>query len=179
MSRVGLSPIEIPSGVEVKLAEGALVAKGKLGEQSVPVAEEVEVVIEDNQIVVKSRGESLRERSMWGTMRSLMNNAVVGVANGFTKRLVITGVGYRAQVQGKNLTLQLGYSHDINYPIPEGIDIQLEGDRSEIVAVTGVSKQRVGQVASEIRAFRKPEPYKGKGIKYDDEQILRKEGKKK
>jgi large subunit ribosomal protein L6 len=108
-----------------------------------------------------------------------MNNAVVGVANGFTKRLVITGVGYRAQVQGKNLTLQLGYSHDINYPIPEGIDIQLEGDRSEIVAVTGVSKQRVGQVASEIRAFRKPEPYKGKGIKYDDEQILRKEGKKK
>jgi|TARA_B100000315_G_scaffold256697_1_gene303275 large subunit ribosomal protein L6 len=179
MSRVGLSPIEIPSGVEVKLAEGAFTAKGKLGEQSVPIAEEVEVVIEDNQVVVKPRGESLRERSMWGTMRSLMNNAVVGVANGFTKRLVITGVGYRAQVQGKNLTLQLGYSHDINYPIPEGIDIQLEGDRSEIVAVTGVSKQRVGQVASEIRAFRKPEPYKGKGIKYDDEQILRKEGKKK
>ena len=179
MSRVGLSPIEIPSGVEVKLAEGAFIAKGKLGEQSVPIGDEVEVVIEDNQVVVKSRGESLRERSMWGTMRSLMNNAVVGVSDGFTKRLVITGVGYRAQVQGKNLTLQLGFSHDINYSIPEGIDIQLEGDRSEIVAVTGISKQRVGQVASEIRAFRKPEPYKGKGIKYDDEQILRKEGKKK
>ncbi len=179
MSRVGLSPIEIPSGVEVKLAEGAFVAKGKLGEQSVPVAEEVDVVIEDNRVVVKARGKTQRERSMWGTMRSLLNNAVVGVSDGFTKRLVITGVGYRAQVQGKKLTLQLGYSHDVTYTFPEGIDIQLEGERGEIVAVTGINKQRVGQVASEIRAFRKPEPYKGKGIKYDDEQILRKEGKKK
>ena len=118
-------------------------------------------------------------RGPCGTTRSLVNNAVVGVSEGFTRRLEVNGVGYRAQVQGKKLNLQLGYSHDIAFDVPEDIKIEIEGDRGNVIAVSGPNKQRVGQVASEIRGFRKPEPYKGKGVKYADEQILRKEGKKK
>ena len=116
---------------------------------------------------------------MWGTTRSLVQNAVSGVSEGFTKRLNVIGVGYRAQIQGSVLNLQLGYSHDIQFPVPDGIKITLEGDRGGVIAVSGSNKQRVGQVASEIRSFRKPEPYKGKGIRYSDEIVFRKEGKKK
>ena len=116
---------------------------------------------------------------MWGTTRSLVNNAVSGVSEGFSKRLEVNGVGYRAQAQGRKLTLQLGYSHDINYTVPEGITAVVEGERNNVIVISGADKQRVGQIASEIRAFRKPEPYKGKGVRYSDEFILRKEGKKK
>jgi large subunit ribosomal protein L6 len=179
MSRVGLSPVPIPSGVEIKIANDVLTAKGKLGEQTVALGDAVNVTVEDNVVRVKQVEDSKFGRSMWGTTRSLVQNAVIGVSEGFTRRLVINGVGYRAAVQGTTLNLQLGYSHDINYPMPEGIKVALEGDRGGIIAISGASKQRVGQVASEIRAFRKPEPYKGKGVRYDDEYVVRKEGKKK
>lgn len=179
MSRVGQSPVSIPDGVEINIANGELTAKGKLGTQSVTLLSLVEVSVEDGTVIVKPNGESKRARSMWGTTRSLVNNAIIGVTEGFTKRLEVNGVGYRAQVQGKKLNLQLGYSHDIAFEVPEGIKIDIEGDRNNVIAVSGSDKQVVGQVASEIRAYRKPEPYKGKGVKYSDEQILRKEGKKK
>jgi large subunit ribosomal protein L6 len=179
MSRVGQNPVNIPDGVEVSVANGELTAKGKLGTQTVAVLSTVNVAVEDGSIVVKPVGNSKRARTMWGTTRSLVSNAVVGVSEGFTKRLEVNGVGYRAQVQGKKLNLQLGYSHDISFEVPDGIKIEVEGDRGNVIAISGSDKQTVGQVASEIRAFRKPEPYKGKGVKYSDEQILRKEGKKK
>ena len=179
MSRVGQSPVAIPDGVEITIAEGVLTAKGKLGTQTVDLLTVVEVSVVDGSVVVKPVNDGKRARTMWGTTRSLVNNAVVGVSEGFTRRLEVNGVGYRAQVQGKKLNLQLGYSHDIAFDIPEDIKIEIEGDRGNVIAVSGPNKQRVGQVASEIRGFRKPEPYKGKGVKYADEQILRKEGKKK
>tara|TARA_A100001037_G_scaffold188374_1_gene168680 strand:- start:275 stop:814 length:540 start_codon:yes stop_codon:yes gene_type:complete len=179
MSRVGKNPVEIPSGVEVSIVDGILTAKGKLGEETVPLTDIVDVTMEENKVSVKPRDETKQSRSMWGTTRSLVQNAVTGVSEGFTKKLEIVGVGYRAQMQGKTLNLQLGYSHDIPYPVPEGITIALEGDRGNVIAVTGPNKQQVGQVASEIRGFRKPEPYKGKGVRYSDEYVLRKEGKKK
>ena len=179
MSRVGKNPVEIPSGVEVSIVDDILTAKGKLGEETVPLTDIVDVTMEENKVSVKPRDESKQSRSMWGTTRSLVQNAVTGVSEGFTKKLEIVGVGYRAQMQGKTLNLQLGYSHDIPYPVPEGITIALEGDRGNVIAVTGPNKQQVGQVASEIRGFRKPEPYKGKGVRYSDEYVLRKEGKKK
>ena len=141
------------------------------------VSKDVEVSREENTVWVKPINDSKRARTMWGTTRSLLNNLVIGVARGFEKQLVIVGVGFRAQIQGKNLVLQLGYSHEIQYPIPDGITIEVP-TQTEIV-VSGPDNQKVGQVAAEIRSFRKPEPYKGKGIRYTDEIILRKEGKKK
>ena len=179
MSRVGQSPVVIPDGVEITIAEGVLTAKGKLGTQTVDLLPVVEVSVEDGNVVVRPVNDGKRAWTMWGTTRSLVSNAVVGVSEGFTRRLEVNGVGYRAQVQGKKLNLQLGYSHDIAFDVPEDIKIEIEGDRGNVIAVSGPNKQRVGQVASEIRGFRKPEPYKGKGVKYADEQILRKEGKKK
>ena len=179
MSRVGQSPVAIPDGVEITIAEGVLTAKGKLGTQTVDLLTVVEVSVVDGSVVVKPVNDGKRARTMWGTTRSLVNNAVIGVSEGFTRRLEVNGVGYRAQVQGKKLNLQLGYSHDIAFDVPEDIKIEIGGDRGNVIAVSGPNKQRVGQVASEIRGFRKPEPYKGKGVKYADEQILRKEGKKK
>ena len=179
MSRVGNNPVDIPSGGKVSIGDGILIAKGKLGEESVSLTDAVKVTMEENQVAVMPRDESKQSRSMWGTTRSLVQNAVTGVSEGFTKRLEIVGVGYRAQMQGKTLNLQLGYSHDIPFPIPGGISIALEGDRGNVIAVTGPNKQQVGQVASEIRGFRKPEPFKGKGVRYSDEYVLRKEGKKK
>ena len=179
MSRVGKNPVAVPGGVEVTIAVGLLTAKGKLGEQKVVITDDVTVERDGDEILVKPRNDSKRSRAMWGTVRNLVRNAVVGVSDGYTRRLEINGVGYRAQMQGKNLSLQLGYSHDISYPVPEGIKIALEGERGNVIAVSGSDKQRVGQVASEIRGYRRPEPYKGKGIKYQDETILRKEGKKK
>lgn len=179
MSRVGKNPVEVPSGVDISIVGGTLTAKGKLGEESVTLVDAVNVTMEDNLIKIAPRDDSKHSRSMWGTTRSLVQNAVSGVSEGFTKRLEIVGVGYRAQMQGKTLNLQLGFSHDVPFPVPEGISIALEGDRGSVIAVTGPNKQRVGQVASEIRAYRKPEPYKGKGVRYSDEYVLRKEGKKK
>lgn len=177
MSRVGKHPVQIPSGVEVAIANNVLTAKGGKGTLMVPLHEMVTVTQEDGKVVVAPRDESQRARTMWGTMRSLINNAVVGASEGFTVRLEISGVGYRAAVQGNTLNLQLGYSHDVSYPIPEGISIRCE--RPTLIEVSGASKQQVGQVASEIRAYRPPEPYKGKGVKYEGELIVRKEGKKK
>lgn len=179
MSRVGKNPVAVPDGVDVSIANNILTAKGKLGEEAVPFTDDVTVELKEGQIWVKPVAQSKRSRSMWGTVRSLVDNAVVGVSEGFTKRLEINGVGYRAQLQGKKLNLQLGYSHDIAFDIPEGISIALEGDRQTVIAVSGPNKQKVGQVASNIRGFRGPEPYKGKGIRYAGEFILRKEGKKK
>ena len=177
MSRVGKHPVAVPDGTEVNIDGTTVTAKGKLGQKSVSLPPEVEISREDNLIWVKPRDTSPRARMMWGTSRSIVNNLVAGVATGFTKTLQITGVGYRANAQGRALKLQLGYSHDIEYALPEGIDVKCEGPTT--VIVSGADKQQVGQVAAEIRAFRKPEPYKGKGIRYANEQILRKEGKKK
>ena len=177
MSRVGNNPVEVPSGVEVTVNGGIVAAKGKLGRLEYEATTDVSVALEDGKVVVKPVDETKRARSMWGTARSRIQNLVTGVSEGFHKDLEISGVGYRAQVQGKTLVLQLGYSHDVNYPIPEGIEIKCEKPTS--IAISGADKQRVGQVAAEIRAYRKPEPYKGKGIKYANEIILRKEGKKK
>ena len=177
MSRVGKNPVEVPNGVEVAINGAIVSAKGKLGQLAYETTPEVSVAMEDGKIVVKPVDDSKAARAMWGTTRSRIQNLVTGVSEGFTRNLEISGVGYRAAVQGKSLNLQLGYSHDINFEIPEGISITCEKPTS--ISIKGADKQRVGQVAAEIRAFRKPEPYKGKGIKYAEEQILRKEGKKK
>jgi len=177
MSRIGKNPIEIPEGVSVEVAGQIVTAKGKLGQHSVTLTDNVEIVQESNKISVSKQDDSLNARKMWGTARSLINNLVVGVSEGFTKKLEINGVGYRAQLQGKELVLQLGFSHDVKFSIPEGIKITCP-DQTHI-DIFGVNKQMVGQVASDIRGYRPPEPYKGKGIKYEAEQILRKEGKKK
>jgi large subunit ribosomal protein L6 len=177
MSRVGKYPVTVPSGVTVEIAHRILKAKGKLGELSLRLSDEVDAKLEGGKVVVTPRSETKRARTLWGTTRAHVNNMVGGVSKGFSKTLEINGVGYRAQVQGKNLQLQLGFSHDVIYPIPAGVTIKCE--RPTQIIISGADRQRVGQVAAEIRAFRKPEPYKGKGIKYDNERILRKEGKKK
>ena len=177
MSRVGKHPVAIPAGVEFAMSGARVTIKGKLGELRSPRLPDVDISVEDSQIWVRPSNDGLRSRAMWGTARSVIANMVVGVSEGFTKRLDINGVGYRAAVQGKTLTLQLGYSHDIVFPVPEGLTITC--DRPNQITVTGADRQRVGQAAAEIRAFRKPEPYKGKGIKYADEWVRRKEGKKK
>lgn len=177
MSRIGKHPVPIPDGVTVEISGRQVTAKGKLGELHVTLMEEVEVKRDGDQIVVRPRDDSDRAQQMWGTARSVVNNLVTGVAEGFTRNLEINGVGYRAQIQGKDLVLQLGFSHEVRYPVPEGITVQCP-DQTHI-SVSGADKQRVGQTAAEIRAFRPPEPYKGKGIKYADEYIMRKEGKKK
>jgi large subunit ribosomal protein L6 len=179
MSRVGINPVTIPSGVEVTVVERLLTAKGKNGELKVPLLDNVDVEIAENKVTVKPLNMSKKARQAWGTTRALINNAVLGASTGFTRRLEVNGVGYRAQIQGSTLKLALGLSHDVNFPIPSDVKIAIEGDRGNVIAVSGASKQRVGQIASEIRAFRPPEPYKGKGVKYAEETILRKEGKKK
>ncbi|MEM6491686.1 MAG: 50S ribosomal protein L6 [Pseudomonadota bacterium] len=179
MSRIGKNPVEAPSGVEMAMASGALKVKGKLGELSMALREDlVSVEIDGGKAVVSPRNaEDRRSRAMWGTTRANIQNMVTGVSEGFKKELELVGVGYRAAVQGKTLQLNLGFSHDVNYPIPDGIEMKCEKPTS--ITITGRDKQQVGQIASEIRGFRPPEPYKGKGVKYVDEQILRKEGKKK
>ena len=177
MSRVGKNPVVIPEGTDVNIMDQIVSAKGKVGELSVSLPREVEITQEQNLIWVKPKSDTKHSRAMWGTSRAVLSNLLTGVAEGYSKSLDITGVGYRASVQGKTLNLHLGYSHDIIYPIPDGIDIKCESQTS--IEVIGADKQVVGQVAAEIRSFRKPEPYKGKGIRYRGEQILRKEGKKK
>ena len=177
MSRVGMVPVEVPSGVDLEIAAGEIKAKGKLGELTMKVVDDVKVSREDNLVWVKPANDGKRARMMWGTTRSLLSNLVVGVSEGFSKRLLINGVGYRAAMQGKELVLQLGHSHEIRYPLPEGIKVDAP-NQTEIV-ISGPNNQVVGQVAAEIRSYRKPEPYKGKGVRYADEIIIRKEGKKK
>ncbi len=177
MSRIGKKPVAIPSGVSVELADGELKVKGPKGLLAMQVLEEVDVTVGDGEIAVKPVNESKRARSRWGMQRTLMANLVEGVTNGFSIKLEVNGVGYRAAVQGKTLRLQLGFSHDVNFPIPDGIDIKCPDQTT--IEISGIDKQRVGQVAAEIRAYRKPEPYKGKGIRYAGEYIFRKEGKKK
>jgi len=177
MSRVGSSPVAVPDGIDIQITGQMVSAKGKLGELAVELPSDVEVTQDGGEIVVKPRSTSKRARMAWGTSRALVNNLVTGVSDGFSKTLEINGVGYRAAVQGKTLNLQLGFSHDVNFPIPEGISINCEGQTT--IVISGTDKQAVGQVAAEIRGYRKPEPYKGKGIKYAGEEIIRKEGKKK
>ena len=177
MSRVGMVPVEVPSGVDLEIAAGEIKAKGKLGELTMKVVDDVKVSREDNLVWVKPANDGKRARMMWGTTRSLLSNLVVGVSEGFSKRLLINGVGYRAAMQGKELVLQLGHSHEIRYPLPEGIKVDVP-NQTEIV-ISGPNNQVVGQVAAKIRSYRKPEPYKGKGVRYADEIIIRKEGKKK
>ena len=176
MSRVGKKPVAIPSGVTASVEGQTVKVKGPKGALSVALHGDVAAKVEGNEVKVDPRADSKRARAMWGTYRSLLANAMTGVTKGFERRLEITGVGYRAALQGKNLQVQLGYSHDIVYPIPEGITIAVPKP-TEIV-VTGIDGQKVGHVAAEIRSFRKPEPYKGKGVKYSNETIFRKEGKK-
>ena len=177
MSRVGKHPVLIPSGVTVAVDGQRVHASGKQGTLDRTLMREVRITREDNKISIRPRDDSLRARMMWGTAPTLVANLVEGVSQGFSRKLEITGVGYRVQVQGNTLVMQLGYSHDVQYPAPEGISIQCP-DQTHIV-ISGASKELVGQVASEIRAFRPVEPYKGKGIKYDNEFVIRKEGKKK
>ena len=177
MSRIGKKPIPVPSGVELSVDGQTVSAKGRKGELSVVLVNEVLAKLEDGEVTIEPRDESKRARSMWGMSRTLVQNIVTGVSEGFTKNLEINGVGYRAQLQGSNLQLALGFSHDVLYAVPDGIKI--ECPKPTEIVVSGINKQQVGQVAAEIREFRPPEPYKGKGVKYADEQIFRKEGKKK
>ena len=177
MSRIGKKPVMMPSGVTAAIEGRTLSVKGPKGTLSLALADEVTYAIEDGAISVQPANETKRARSFWGMQRTLVQNLVTGVTEGFTKTLQITGVGYRANLQGKNLKLQLGYSHDVDYPVPEGIEIKTPDQTT--VHITGIDRQKVGQVAAEIRRWRKPEPYKGKGIKYAGEFIFRKEGKKK
>ncbi len=177
MSRIGKEPVEIPSGVDVKIDGPVVTAKGKLGEESVRLTSDVVLSQEEGKLWVKPANDGKRARMMWGTSRSMLQNIVTGVSEGFTYNLEITGVGYRAAVQGQSLNLQLGHSHDINHPIPKGLTVTVE--RNTSIEVKGTNKQVMGQFCSEVRGFRPPEPYKGKGVRYRDEYILRKEGKKK
>lgn len=177
MSRIGKVPVAIPAGVTAEIADGVLSVKGPKGTLTLTMREEISYTLEDGKILVKPANATKAARAFWGMQRTLVSNLITGVTDGYTKVLEITGVGYRANAQGKNLKLQLGYSHDVDFAVPEGIEIKTPDNTT--VEITGIDKQKVGQVAAEIRRWRKPEPYKGKGIKYRGEYIFRKEGKKK
>lgn len=177
MSRIGKKAVAIPDGVTATLDGSDLTIKGPKGEMAMQFVPEVSASMEDGSIVVAPVDSTKRARSMWGMQRTLASNLVEGVTAGYSKKLEINGVGYRAQMKGSSLNLQLGYSHDIDFPVPEGIKIETP-DQTTIL-ISGIDKQKVGQTAAKIREFRKPEPYKGKGIKYAGEYIFRKEGKKK
>ena len=177
MSRIGKKPVAVPSGVTAAIADGALTVKGPKGTLTLSLADDVTYKVEDGSISVQPANDTKRARAFWGMQRTLVQNLVTGVTEGYTKVLEITGVGYRASSQGKNLKLQLGYSHDVDFAVPEGIEIKTPDNTT--IEISGIDKQKVGQVAAEIRRWRKPEHYKGKGIKYRGEYIFRKEGKKK
>jgi large subunit ribosomal protein L6 len=177
MSRIGKKAVPVPAGVTVNLAGQNVTVKGPKGELKMVLVEQVLAKMEQGGVKVDPRDQSKTARACWGMSRTMIRNMITGVTQGFSKSLEINGVGYRAAIAGKNLQLNLGYSHDVNYPIPAGIDIKTPKP-TEIV-ISGIDKQRVGQVAAEIREFRGPEPYKGKGVKYAGEYIFRKEGKKK
>ena len=177
MSRIGKYPVEVPAGVTVTLSGQDITVKGPKGELSRRLNDNVAVSQEDNKIVVKPRSESRFARSIWATTRTVVSNMVTGVSKGYTKNLEIKGVGYRAAMQGQTLVLQLGYSHEVRYDVPKGIAVAVE--KQTELAISGIDKELVGQVAAEIREWRKPEPYKGKGVRYQGEYIAMKEGKKK
>lgn len=185
MSRIGKTPITVPDGVEVTIDGQTVKTKGKLGELTLDVHNEVSIEMSDVKgdddktskvITLAARNDDFAQK-VWPTMRTLVNNMIVGVSEGYTKVLEIKGVGYRANLQGQDLVLALGFSHEVRHRVPEGIKIEMDGQT--IVKISGIDKQRVGQVAAEIRSYRPPEPYKGKGVRYQDEYVLRKEGKKK
>ena len=177
MSRIGKNPVAIPDGVDVAVSGRQVTVKGKLGELNSQLSPELEVSTKDGKVFIKPIGEDVRSRSMWGLGRTIVNNMILGVSEGFSRKLEIVGVGYRAAIEKKVLTLQLGYSHDIKVMIPDEIEVICE--KPTEIEIKGADKQRVGQLASDIRDLRKPEPYKGKGVRYVGEYILRKEGKKK
>lgn len=177
MSRIGKKPVTLPDGVQASVEGQQVTAKGPKGELAVHLIDDVSVAMTEDGIKVDPRNQTKRARSMYGMSRTIVQNIVTGVKDGFERRLEISGVGYRAAVQGQNLNLALGYANDILYPVPEGIQIQTP--RPTEIVISGIEKQKVGQVAAEIRSLRPPEPYKGKGIKHAGEQIFRKEGKKK
>jgi large subunit ribosomal protein L6 len=177
MSRVGKNPVKLADGVTAEVNGQIVKVKGKLGELSMTVHKNVAVKLENGEITVSPKDDSRETRALWATMRNLIKNMVLGVSAGYTKNLEIHGVGLRANLQGSNLNLQLGFSHDINFPIPDGIKIAVE--KQTKISVTGIDKQQVGQVSADIYRMKPPEPYKGKGIRYEGQQILRKEGKKK
>ncbi|MBW8754024.1 MAG: 50S ribosomal protein L6 [Sphingomonadales bacterium] len=177
MSRIGKRPVPVPAGVSADIANGILSVKGPKGTLTLTLRDEISYVVEEGSILVKPANDTKAARAFWGMQRTLVDNLVTGVTQGYTKVLNITGVGYRANAQGKNLKLQLGYSHDVDFPVPEGIEIKTPDNTT--IEISGIDKQKVGQVAAEIRRWRKPEPYKGKGIRYKGEYIFRKEGKKK
>ena len=177
MSRIGKNPVTIPEGVTVELAGQDLKVKGPKGELSIVVHDEVSATKEDNVVKFEPRGNSRLAKTLYPTTRTLVSNMITGVTEGFKKSLVIQGVGYRANMQGNVLVMQLGFSHDVKFPVPQGVEITVEDQTG--VSISGIDKQQVGQVAAKIRGFRPPEPYKGKGIRYSDEYVMRKEGKKK
>ena len=177
MSRIGKKPVELPSGVTANVSGQTIEVKGPKGTRSFTATDDVDLVLDEGAVSVKPRGTSKRARQQWGMTRSMVENLTVGVSTGFKKELEIQGVGYRASMQGKTLKLALGYSHDVNFETPEGVTITAP-KQTEIV-VEGIDQQLVGQVAANIREWKKPEPYKGKGIRYKGEQVFRKEGKKK
>ena len=177
MSRIGKRAVPVPAGVTASIEGTTLNVKGPKGALSLAMRDEITYTIEDGGISVQPANDTKQARAFWGMQRTLVQNLVTGVTDGFTKKLLITGVGYRAAAQGRNLRLQLGYSHDVNVDVPEGLEVKTPDNTT--VEISGTDKQKVGQLAAEIRRWRKPEPYKGKGIKYDGEFIFRKEGKKK
>ena len=177
MSRIGKQPVSVPSGVDVTIDGQNVSVKGPKGTLAMPLSDNIKYEVGEGAISVQPANESREARAFWGMQRTLVQNLITGVTEGFTKVLEITGVGYRANSQGKTLKLQLGYSHDVDFAVPEGIEIKTPDNTT--IEISGIDKQKVGQVAAEIRRWRKPEPYKGKGIKYRGEYIFRKEGKKK
>jgi len=177
MSRIGKQPVIVPEGVTLDVNGQDVKAKGAKGELSLRIHDDVSVKMEEGKVVLSPRSQSLTAKKIWPTMRTLVNNIVIGVVEGYSKKLQIQGVGYRAAMQGNTIVMQLGFSHEVRYDIPQGIQVAVE-DQTKIT-VTGIDKQLVGEVAAKIRAYKKPEPYKGKGIRYEDEYVMRKEGKKK
>ena len=177
MSRIGKHPVKLPAGVTATISADEIVIKGKLGELKATLPSGVSVKQENDEIVVCPVSETKEHRMLWGTMRANIQNMVIGVSEGFKRKLELIGVGYKAQAQGTKLKLSLGYSHDIDYEMPQGV--QCATPQPTVIELTGADKQLVGQVASEIRSYRSPEPYKGKGVKYEEETVLRKVGKKK
>jgi large subunit ribosomal protein L6 len=179
MSRIGRLPVPVPQGVDVQVAGQKLTVKGKLGAQVLNLHRDIEAKLDAGKLVLNPRNPSKRTNALWGTSRALLANLVAGVSKGFSRNLAIEGTGFRAAIDGKVLVLQLGFSHEVRYPIPEGVAIKVAGEKQNALDISGSDKRLVGQVAAEIRGFKKPEPYQGKGIRYAGEHVRRKEGKKK
>lgn len=177
MSRIGNKPVEVPEGVTLDVSGQDVKAKGSKGELSVRVHDDVSVKMEDGKVVFAPRTQSLQAKKLFPTMRTLVNNIVIGVTEGYEKKLEIQGVGFRANMQGNTIVMQLGFSHEVRYDIPQGVTVAVEEQTK--ITVSGIDKQLVGQVAAKIRGFKPPEPYKGKGVRYAGEYVMRKEGKKK